>query len=485
MESPRLFIAYGSDDRPFVEALASKIRQAGVDVVWDHHFLAGEVTEEEERAVESATHVLVVLSPDSVRSDHVRFELDVARDNGKNLIAVQLKDVEKSAVHAAVRYRNWLDAREGNDPVPSILRVLLSPMTLTVDYSRDGVVRRRIRLMSVAIVALVVGVLAFGGYVVSLSGSIGAAGPPGEKGPPGPKGDRGEAGEEGKPGKDGLDGSPGKVGPEGPPGEPSIGTMGHLVSQQLGIMRFRVECGSGTSTDSEEPTEFKFSVPAGAIEAAWWSPADNLSSLRTMRSISVTAYGQDVTASVVAEELLVEVVAFDVLAALLWPPGLQYLGSLDFADELMVGVTTGDLSIYYLPGAGLLLEQGVMALHATAGGVFLKNSVGEWWVSFDGSQPTPELAGSTMLASTFFVSPVPPSWGSQTVCFGKSPGDLLAPSYVEIGPSRCRMDIRDSVDTRIGSVGATSDGNFFIEMNGRRAVIREFTDITTGLPFDQ
>ena len=75
----KTFISYSNTDREFVERLVVDLDAAGVDVFYDQRVKPGESWAESlSLAIESAQFLLVVLSPNSVKSKWVEQEVRIA-----------------------------------------------------------------------------------------------------------------------------------------------------------------------------------------------------------------------------------------------------------------------------------------------------------------------------------------------------------------------------------------------------------------------
>lgn len=89
-----VFVCYDRDDEEFSLALATKIKEKGINVWIDQWNL--EPSEDWDRSIEEALNrcarFLIVLSPSSVNSDEVRGELRFALDEKKPIVPVLHKD---------------------------------------------------------------------------------------------------------------------------------------------------------------------------------------------------------------------------------------------------------------------------------------------------------------------------------------------------------------------------------------------------------
>src|SRR5262249_22568778 len=89
-QSPLIFVSYAHGDLDFVSRLAHDLQRVGVTIWQDKKDIRVGVdwSREAERGIKNCTSVLVVLSPKSVESDHVRAELLYAREKQKHIIPV-------------------------------------------------------------------------------------------------------------------------------------------------------------------------------------------------------------------------------------------------------------------------------------------------------------------------------------------------------------------------------------------------------------
>jgi len=124
------FISYSRKDAKFVDKLRDRLVEEGVNVWLDRHdMVAGTIQDQVWRAIQLHHVVLLVLSEDSIRSDWVENELDMARNKEKAegravLCPVALDDAWKAKV----------DAKDGpGDAGRALWRTLTQK--LVVDFS--------------------------------------------------------------------------------------------------------------------------------------------------------------------------------------------------------------------------------------------------------------------------------------------------------------------------------------------------------------
>src|SRR5688572_28907304 len=99
-----IFISYSRKDREFVQRLAKDLSNEGFEVFIDIEAIrAGnnwslQIIE----AIDNSKAFIVVLSPDSVTSDYVRKEVDLAQDSGRQILPVLSRPVQQ--LPAELRY---------------------------------------------------------------------------------------------------------------------------------------------------------------------------------------------------------------------------------------------------------------------------------------------------------------------------------------------------------------------------------------------
>ncbi|MCB9453190.1 MAG: TIR domain-containing protein [Anaerolineaceae bacterium] len=116
-----VFISYSRKDAPFVhrlhEALAKQERDVWVD--WEDIPLTADWWREIQNGIEATDAFAFVISPDSVRSDVCRREIDHAIANNKRIIPILHRAVidpaEQKLMHPSVGSHNWIFFRESDD----------------------------------------------------------------------------------------------------------------------------------------------------------------------------------------------------------------------------------------------------------------------------------------------------------------------------------------------------------------------------------
>jgi uncharacterized protein YjbI with pentapeptide repeats len=123
------FVSYSHSDANFVDKLRDRLYREGVNVWLDRHdIVAGTIQEQVWRAIQFHHVVIMVLSKDSVRSDWVENELDMARNKEKAearavLCPISVDDAWKAKIKAGP-----------GEPSRQLWRTL--QQKLVVDFSR-------------------------------------------------------------------------------------------------------------------------------------------------------------------------------------------------------------------------------------------------------------------------------------------------------------------------------------------------------------
>jgi hypothetical protein len=162
MDKPVIFISYSRKDTEFVRRLAGDLEQAGYDAWWDVEELRGGQAwaAEIEEHVRACDAVVVVLSPDSNRSEWVGKETLLAIDLKKTIIPVKCRDSERPL---ALVDRQSVDFR-GNyaEGLQDLLQALPSPSVAPrLEQPRQSQERSYKMLAAVAAI-IVLGGLAWG-----------------------------------------------------------------------------------------------------------------------------------------------------------------------------------------------------------------------------------------------------------------------------------------------------------------------------------
>ena len=168
-----IFISYASEDRDRVRPLAEALQKRGFNIWWDRSLAAGQdYSQIIERELRGAKAVIVVWTRGSTASTFVRDEAGRARDEGR-LVPVMLDRVEIPLGFGAFQAEDFTRWNGGaTAPQMQLLEEALRAKLegRSVDGGVIAAKRRRlmnrIRIVSVlTVVALVVGIAAFGKYI--------------------------------------------------------------------------------------------------------------------------------------------------------------------------------------------------------------------------------------------------------------------------------------------------------------------------------
>src|SRR5262249_53837976 len=90
-----VFVSCASTDRHRLRPLVKALRARGYDVWWYDNIGPGEVWADAiAREIRNATTVIVALSKDGERSQHLRDETELAREAGRVIVPILLDTVE-------------------------------------------------------------------------------------------------------------------------------------------------------------------------------------------------------------------------------------------------------------------------------------------------------------------------------------------------------------------------------------------------------
>lgn len=137
-----VFISYSRKDKDFVhqlhDALAAQGRDAWVD--WEDIPATADWWREIQAGVDGANAFIVVISPDSVRSEVCRREVDYAVSTNKRLVPVLRRDIvdpeDQKIMHPAISTHNWIFFRETDD-FQTAFQALLNALDTDLSHVRQ------------------------------------------------------------------------------------------------------------------------------------------------------------------------------------------------------------------------------------------------------------------------------------------------------------------------------------------------------------
>lgn len=136
-----VFVSYSRKDTDFVKklhnALAAQNRDTWVD--WEDIPASAEWWKEIEGGIESSDAFAFVISPDSVRSEICRREIEFAVTNNKRFIPILYRPVtdpeDQKLVHPSISSHNWIFFREG-DNFDKQFKLFISALDTDLSYVR-------------------------------------------------------------------------------------------------------------------------------------------------------------------------------------------------------------------------------------------------------------------------------------------------------------------------------------------------------------
>lgn len=124
MTAPCVFLSYSRGNSDYARALHDRLEAALVTVWWDQEEPPGaDWTEQLLAWLENAHAVVVVVSQHSAISPSVKNEVLLAQDYQRRVIPVLLEQA-RGGLWVLIRSLQWVDARDGRDPLPDLLRAL-------------------------------------------------------------------------------------------------------------------------------------------------------------------------------------------------------------------------------------------------------------------------------------------------------------------------------------------------------------------------
>ncbi len=113
-KATQAFISYSSKDRNIADNLCSKLENRGIKVWYAPRNVSGAYAESIVKGIDSSTHFIVILSRNSMDSQHVLNEIDLAFKKLPNNIKFKPLRIDDSAMGASFEYylsrQHWMDA---------------------------------------------------------------------------------------------------------------------------------------------------------------------------------------------------------------------------------------------------------------------------------------------------------------------------------------------------------------------------------------
>lgn len=113
-KDPMVFLSYASPDRNIADNLCFKLESAGAKVWYAPRNVVGPYAAAIANAVEKATHFVVILSENSIRSEHVLNEIDLAFQKLPSGIKFKPLRIDTAIFSPSFKYylsrQHWMDA---------------------------------------------------------------------------------------------------------------------------------------------------------------------------------------------------------------------------------------------------------------------------------------------------------------------------------------------------------------------------------------
>ena len=114
----QVIISYADEDRATMEKIRNSLRRESI-TVWTNttDIQTGEDFEAAiERGIEQADNVVYLLSPDSVKSDFARKELEYALSLNKRIIPVLVRETSSESIPSALQSLQYIDLTAQESP---------------------------------------------------------------------------------------------------------------------------------------------------------------------------------------------------------------------------------------------------------------------------------------------------------------------------------------------------------------------------------
>lgn len=113
-KQPIAFISYASEDKNIADNLCAKLESNGIRVWYAPRDVIGSYADAIAKAIDSCTHFIVILSQNSIRSQHVLNEIDLAFQKLPDQIKFKPLRIDQSMFTPSFKYylsrQHWMDA---------------------------------------------------------------------------------------------------------------------------------------------------------------------------------------------------------------------------------------------------------------------------------------------------------------------------------------------------------------------------------------
>lgn len=109
MSSPKIFLSYAREDRPWAEAFADALEKEGISSWLDASIRPGDKWQEAiEQALRESAAVILLVGPRSVGNPFLFFEMGAALAMKKRIIPVVSDEVERSKIPVPLLQRQYV-----------------------------------------------------------------------------------------------------------------------------------------------------------------------------------------------------------------------------------------------------------------------------------------------------------------------------------------------------------------------------------------
>ena len=124
--SPQIFLSYSHKDKQWVDIFVRKLKSAGVNIWFDENEIKpGDTWREKlEEGLRLSDSIIMILSPESVSSSNLSFELGAALGMGKRIIPIVDRGIEASAIPGPIRHIRYLMMEDPEETAKDVAEAL-------------------------------------------------------------------------------------------------------------------------------------------------------------------------------------------------------------------------------------------------------------------------------------------------------------------------------------------------------------------------
>ena len=104
-----VFVSYSRRDQTFVKQLVADLHKNNIPIWFDQESIVAGTRWDDaiEKGLVDASHLIFVMSPNSIVSEYVKDEVDTAMDNNKVIVPVLLQDVKLPLRLRRIQYTDF------------------------------------------------------------------------------------------------------------------------------------------------------------------------------------------------------------------------------------------------------------------------------------------------------------------------------------------------------------------------------------------